>query len=111
MAAVEDELRPHLDRGEKLIWAGRPAQGVVFTAMDLFLVPFSVVWLGLVVMGYRSVLGMEMTVIIMGVLFTCVGIYIVVGRFVADWLYRSRLIYGVTDRRAMIVSRMLGPSV
>lgn len=113
MADVEDELRPDLDRGEKLLWAGRPVQGIVFTAMDWFLIPFSLVWLGFVVRSLGPGLRAQadpMTGLI-GVLFVAIGIYMVVGRYITDWLYRSRLIYGVTDCRAIIVSRMFGRSV
>jgi hypothetical protein len=51
VAAAEDELRSHLDSGEKLLWAGRPAQGIVFTRQDWFFIPFSAVWLGIAVLG------------------------------------------------------------
>ena len=39
-----------------------------------------------------------------GLLFIGLGIYLLVGRFCANRLYRSRLIYGITDRRAIIIS-------
>ena len=87
--AAEDELRSHLDSGEKLLWAGRPAQGIVLTRQDGYLIPFGVL---LVAAGLRF--------IPMGI-----GI-IIVGRLFADLWYRSRLIYGVTDRRAIILLGM-----
>ena len=39
------------------------------------------------------------------------GIFVLVGRYVADLWYRSRLIYGVTDRRAIILSGIRRRSV
>jgi hypothetical protein len=42
--------------------------------------------------------------IVAGLFFIGIGIYLLIGRFFADRLYRSRLIYGVTDRRAIILS-------
>jgi len=94
VAAVEYELRPHLDSGEKLLWAGRPAQGIVLTRQDGYLIPFGVL---LVAAGLR---------------FIPMVIYIViVGRLLANLWYRSRLIYGVTDRRAIILSGMRRRSV
>jgi hypothetical protein len=112
-ASVEDELRPHLERGEKLLWAGRPVQGIVITLMDWYLIPFSVVWLGILLRSLGPGLRAQTDPIIgaMGVLFVAIGVYILVGRYIADWLYRSRLIYGVTDRRAIIVSGMFGLGV
>jgi hypothetical protein len=110
---MEDELRLHLDRGEKLLWAGRPAQGVVFTALDRYFVPFSVVWLGFVLHSLRPAMRGEAdpTTGLIGVLFVAIGICMLVGRYITNWLYRSRLIYGVTDRRAIILSGMFGRSV
>jgi hypothetical protein len=94
-----------------LLWAGRPAQGIVFTAMDLYFVPFSIVWLGIVLQIFGQGKQTDSMAGLMGVLFVGVGLYMLVGRYIADWFYRSRMIYGVTDRRAIIVSGMLGRSV
>src|SRR5262249_2338283 len=94
VAAAEDELRLRLNSGEKLLWAGRPAQGIVLSRQDWYLIPFGVF---LVAAGLR---------------FIPMGIYIlIVGRLFADLWYRSRLIYGVTDRRAIILSGMRRRSV
>jgi len=91
---AEDELRSHLVSGEKLLWSGRPAQGIVLTQQDWYLIPFGVL---LVVVGLR---------------FIPMGIYIlIVGRLLADLCHRSRSIYGVTDRRAIILSGMRRRSV
>jgi hypothetical protein len=111
MALAEDELRPHLDRGEKLLWAGQPTQGMVFTAMDWYYIPFSAVWLGLVFHVFGRTTRSEPAFWLVALLFITVGLYFLVGRFLIDWLYRSRLIYGITDRRAIIVSSLLKPSV
>jgi hypothetical protein len=113
MADMEDALRPLLDRGEKLLWTGRPVQGVVFTAMDWYLIPFSVVWLGMIMRSIGPILRAQTDGMtgLMGVLFIAVGIYMLVGRFITDWQYRSRLTYAVTDRRAIIVSGLFGRSV
>jgi hypothetical protein len=94
--AAEDELRPHLDSGEKLLWAGRPAQGIVLTRLDGYLIAFFAVWL---YAGHS---------LPPHLLFTAIGFVIcfLSGlQFACVW-YRSRLIYGVTDRRAIILSGM-----
>jgi hypothetical protein len=44
-------------------------------------------------------------------LFIGTGIYFLAGRYLTDWLYRSRLIYGFTDRRAIIASGVFRRSV
>lgn len=110
--AVTDELRPFLDRDEKLLWAGRPAQGIVFTRLDWFFIPFSVAWLGFVFFIFWEGLKIsEPIMILAGLLFTAVGLYVLVGRHLVDRLYRSRLLYGVTDQRVIIVSGMFARSL
>ena len=39
-----------LDR-EEFIWSGRPATGLLFTGQDIFLIPFSLLWGGIVLFG------------------------------------------------------------
>ena len=113
MAALEDDLHSHLDPGEKLLWAGRPAQGIVFSALDWYLIPFSVVWLGLVLHGFWR--GLTKTpgpmVGLVSALFVGIGIYWLIGRFFVDSFYRARLVYGVTERRAIIASGVFRGSV
>jgi hypothetical protein len=113
VAALEDELHSYLDPGEKLLWAGRPVQGIAFTPLDWYFIPFSVVWLGFVLYTFWQ--GLTKTPEPMGglvsVLFVGIGVYLLVGRFFADSFYRSRLVYGVTDRRAIIASGVFHRSV
>jgi hypothetical protein len=115
VAAAEDEVRSHLDSGEKLLWAGRPAQGIVLRRQDWHLIPFSVVWFSVAVFAFWQTLTKTpepfALSVAAGLLFIGIGIYWLIGRFFADRWYRSRLIYGVTDRRAIILSGMRRRSV
>ena len=113
MAALEDELSAYLDPGEKLLWTGRPVHGIVFTPLDWYFIPFSVVWFGIVlyIFWQGATANPEPMSALVGVLFVGIGIYLLVGRFFADAFYRSRLVYGVTDRRAIIASGILQRSL
>ena len=113
MPAEKDELRSHLDSGEKLLWTGRPAQGIVLTRQDWYLIPFGAVWLGAAVHWPVSTAKKtpEPLALFLDLLPIGIGICIVSGRLFADLWYRSRLIYGVTDRRAIILSGMRRRSV
>ncbi len=42
------DIRERLDRGEKLLWEGRPAQGLMLRPFDVVAIPFSLVWGGFV---------------------------------------------------------------
>lgn len=37
-------LSKELASGERLLWSGRPQQGVVVRRTDVFLIPFSLLW-------------------------------------------------------------------
>jgi hypothetical protein len=113
VAAPEDELRSHLDSGEKLLWAGRPAQGIVLTWLDWYWIPFIAAWLGIAVYSFwpKSTKTPEPLALFVAAGIFGIGFYVLIGRYVADLWYRSRLIYGVTDRRAIILSGMRRRSV
>jgi hypothetical protein len=94
----------HLLANEKLLWTGRPSTGVVFTARDLFLVPFSAVWIGFAVfwtIGAFAQSGLGFA--LFGVVFVIVGVVTMIGRFPFDALLRSNTRYALTDKRVLIV--------
>jgi hypothetical protein len=92
---------------------------VLTTPRDWTVSAFGVVWLGFGVYNIwptkapdplKSPVPFALFVAT-GLLTLGIGIYLLIGRFFIDRLYRSRLIYGVTDRRAIIVSGVRRRSV
>ena len=84
------QMEPYLAPGERLLWTGRPAQGIAFQTMDLFAVPFSIVWAS-VVFGIfsKAPASGHAAPILLQLLFAAVAGYITVGRFVMDaWLLK-----------------------
>jgi membrane protein YdbS with pleckstrin-like domain len=91
--------------GEHIVWSGRPSQGVVFTSRDIFLVPFSLLWCGFAIFwtfGATFAIGAPSFFTLWGLMFVCVGLYFVVGRFIVDAWFRTDLRYAVTDQRILI---------
>ena len=41
-----DAFQGLLLKGERIVWWGQPAQGLLFTSKDWFMVPFSLMFLG-----------------------------------------------------------------
>jgi hypothetical protein len=98
--------------GERLVWSGQPRQGLMFQPMDAFLVPFSIVWTGIaatmfVAGGFGMATGQlhsaQLPFLFIPTLFLVFGAYFTVGRFLHDAWMRSRIHYGVTERRALIL--------
>lgn len=113
MERIEQQLQTYLAPGERVLWTGRPAQGIAFQVYDLFLVPFSFVWAGLALTAFfaQPVKPVPFPFWAVKWLFVVVALYITVGRFAIDWWIRAHVIYAVTDNRVMIVSTGFGTAV
>lgn len=89
--------------GERVIWSGRPATGLVFTPRDAFLIPFSVLWLGFAIYWILGVLDYGGgAFILFGMAFVSLGLFFCVGRFILDAALRGSTEYALTDRRILI---------
>ena len=91
---------------EKVLWEGRPGQGLLLQPNDAFLIPFSLFWTGSV---FRMAIPLTpgrapSTFDLFLLLFMAFGIYLTVGRFFADAWIRSRMVYLVTNERVIIVT-------
>lgn len=99
-------LRRELERGERLLWSGQPAQGLRWRPADWLLVPFSLLWGGFAFVWEYLVLtspGTPWFMAVWGIPFVLVGLYLIFGRFLADRYQRARTWYAVTDQRVLIV--------
>ena len=108
-AMDSDSFAGRLLTGERILWTGQPAAGLLFTSRDIFLVPFSLAWLGIVVSSFGAMFGHGVNFeaagpmfVIFPAVFLCVGLYFVFGRFAVDAWLRSSTRYAVTDRRILI---------
>ena len=101
-----DAFQGLLLKGEKIVWWGQPAQGLLFTSKDWFMVPFSLMFAGFAVFWESSVMAAPNSPTFMrlwGVPFLLVGLYLVVGRFLVDAWARRGITYAVTDKRILIL--------
>ena len=101
-------LRSYLLPGEHILWTGRPIQGIVLTASDAFLIPFSLLWGGFAIFWNVAVWnvpnsGPDLLFQLFGLPFLIAAVYILVGRFVHDAALRKKLIYAVTDQRVLVL--------
>jgi hypothetical protein len=103
---AEQLVLRELEAGERLLWAGRPGGGIRLRRADAFMIPFSLMWGGFAAFWEVSVLRSDAPTFfrLWGIPFVLVGVYLVIGRFFWDAWRRSHTIYGVTDRRILIVS-------
>ena len=132
VSTFEKIILKNLDHDERLLWSGRPRQGIIFRPADSFLFAFSSVFIiiPLFLMCMVFYADPDTNVIFLGKsvkmgdhifypsffiaffsIFLVVGLYIGFGRFFFDSHSRKRLFYGVTNRRAIIVQERRRPIV
>jgi hypothetical protein len=106
-------LRPYLRPDERLVWTGAPQRGLVLTGQDIFLVPFSLLWGGFALFWEAMVLmsGGPGFMALFGIPFVLIGLFMIFGRFLVDAMIRRGMVYGLTDRRAIVLRRAFGESV
>jgi hypothetical protein len=105
IAELERELAP----GERLLWSGQPMPGLRLRAVDAFLMLFGFLWLAFCVGWEIHVLRtpgpMATALALFGLPFFLMGLYMAGGRLFAEAARRRRTSYGITHRRALIVTR------
>lgn len=99
----QGRLLPH----ERILWSGTPAQGLLFSSRDVFLIPFSLLWCGFAIFWTYSASrqGAPLFFDAWGAMFVCIGLFMVFGRFIFDAWLRQRIYYAVTNRRILILRR------
>lgn len=103
-------IQPELGATERLLWAGRPVQGLVLRKADLFMIPFSLLWGGFAIFWEYSAwsTGAPLFFLLFGLPFVLMGVYLIVGRFFVDAYIRGRTYYAVSDERALILKEAFG---
>jgi hypothetical protein len=114
---AEVVIRGELSPSERLLWAGRPRQGIVFRGSDWFAIPITILWVAFFVFAIINVItespevGAAVMGSIMMSLFLLVGIGFGVGRFLIDRWLRARTTYGISSERVLIVCQCFGRKV
>lgn len=110
---LENELRPSLSTGERLLWTGRPKKGILFRSSDTYMIPFSLLWGGFAVFWETTVVVTDAPFFfkLWGIPFVLVGLYMIVGRFFVDAKKRANTIYGITEDRIIIKSGLFSKDI
>lgn len=101
---VQRRLAGRLLPGERVLWTGRPKQGLLLMPDDVIAIPFSVAWTaGISLAAYGGAHpGFPGGALVFVPAFAA-GFYFLIGRFLVDGWLRARTFYAVTDRRVLIL--------
>jgi len=106
------QLQPELTIDEQFIWAGRPKRGIMFNWSDVFLIPLSFGWMGMVVYGFLDTnMNDGIESIVVPIPFLIFGLYFTIGRFLWDMRKRATSVYGLTTKRVIIKYSVLGQTI
>lgn len=102
-------FQPYLAANESVRWSGRPEQGVVFRSSDLLFIPFSLFWCGFAIFWESLAVASGVAFMMLwGVPFVVIGLFMVFGRFFYDAFVRSRTYYALTPYSALILGGLDG---
>jgi len=104
-------LKQQLESDEKLIWCGKPAQGILFYPVDIFMIPFSLLWGGIALIWeyFAIILIIKKPEVnhlffpVFGIPFAFVGLYMLFGRYIIDKKQRENIQYGISNKRIFII--------
>jgi hypothetical protein len=113
--SAQNEIARALDSRESLIWSGAPRKGMLLRPSDAFMIPFSLLWGGFAIFWEAGVLRTDgpnsFFMSIWGIPFVLIGLYMIVGRFFVDARIRAKTAYGLTNRRAIIISGLFSRTI
>jgi hypothetical protein len=97
-------LSPYVRPDEQLLWCGQPDPAKKFTGIDVFMVPFSLLWGGFAIFWMAAAVGggAPLPFALFGLPFVAVGLYFIFGRFVVKARRKRQTAYGLTERRALV---------
>ena len=94
---------PYIVPGESILWKGKPEKGNLFTSRELVMIPFSLMFCGFSVFWeYMALQTKQLFPVIWGIPFVCIGLYLLIGRFLHAAFLRNKTFYVITTKKIIV---------
>ncbi len=97
-------------KNEKVLWTGNPNHKKIFAKGDIFLIPFSIIWLSIAfIWEFIALYGtkeggmIDILFPIIGIVFILFGLYFSFGRFIYKRYRKKNTHYIITNNRIFII--------
>lgn len=100
----DTSYQAYLLDGEYVVWKGRPEKGNLLTPSDYISIPFGIIFFAFSLFWEFSVLQMGAPFFfpIFGLIFVCVGFYLMIGRFFHQASLKKKTYYVITNKKLII---------
>ena len=89
--------------GETVLWKGKPEKGNIITRRETILLPFSIMVCAFSLFWeYMAIQSGQPFIMLWGLPFVCIGIYMLIGRYIQAAFLRSKTYYVVTSKKLII---------
>ena len=94
---------PYIQPGEYVTWKGRPEKGNYLTPQAIVMIPFSLIWCGFAIFWeYNAIQSGVPAMMLFGLPFVAIGLYLVFGRFLHSAYLRGKTFYVITNKKLII---------
>ena len=98
-------FQAELLKDETILWTGRPDPSIHFTVADIPFILFFLFWEGFAIFTTATMFFSEARFFSMlGMIFVCIGLYMIFDRFVLPAWRKKRTYYAVTDKRVLALT-------
>lgn len=97
-------FRQYMTDQEYVLWTGKPEKGNLITAREWMMLPFCLIWLSFALFWEYTVIRTtgSLFMILWGIPFVGVGLYLLAGRFLQKASLRKKTFYMITNKKLMI---------
>jgi len=111
--SARELFRNELNPEEKIVWVGRPRQGIYLRSGDIILIPFNLIGMGIMSFAFLAIVSDAPPPFfwLLGIPIILAWGYMFIGRFFVSMAQRRKTHYCITNERIIILSNFFNKNV